>query len=133
MKEEVDEEVGVAEEDVGWTTSFLGVLLVEEVVEEVEEVELLVVVGVELVEVVEVVELVVSVSVSSTCTGVGDGEGVGVGVGVGEGEGDTTAALLSSLLLLFELESSELEVSSGVAAAVMYPPTGPSNVLAAVW
>lgn len=28
--------------------------------------------------------------------------------------------------------TSELEVSSGVAAAVMYPPTGPSNVLAAV-
>lgn len=125
MKEEV-EGVDVMEEDVvGWTTSFLGVLLVEEVVEDVEEVdvELLVVVGVE---VVELVELVVSVFVSSTCTGVGDGEGVGVGVGVGVGEGDT---LLSLLSLLFEVES----VPSGVAAAVMYPPTGPSNVLAAVW
>ena len=56
-----------------------------------------------------------------------------MGVGVGFGEGDTTAALLLSALLLFEFESPELEVTSGVAGAVMYPPTGPSNVLAAVW
>lgn len=57
---------------------------------------------------------------------------MGVGVGVGERDvvvGDTTAASLS----LFDFELSELEVSSGVAAAVMYPPMGPSNVLAAVW
>ena len=52
---------------------------------------------------------------------------MGVGVGVVVVVGD------AALLLLFELELSELEVSSGVAAAVMYPPTGPSNVLAAVW
>ena len=58
---------------------------------------------------------------------------MGVGVGVGERDvvvGDTTAA---SLLSLFDFELSELEVSFGVAAAVMYPPIGPSNVLAAVW
>lgn len=57
---------------------------------------------------------------------------MGVGVGVGERDvvvGDTTAASLS----LFDFESSEFEVSSGVAAVVMYPPIGPSNVLAAVW
>lgn len=72
------------------------------------------------------------VSVSSTWAGVGVGVGVGVGEGVGVGVvvvvvGDAT------LLSFFALELSELEVSSGVAAAVTYPPTGPSNVLAAVW
>ena len=53
------------------------------------------------------------------------GVGVGLGVLVVVVVGDATAAL--SLLLLFEM------VSSGVAGAVIYPPTGPSNVLAAVW
>ena len=120
-REEEAEDVVDGEAD--WTTSFLGVLLVEDVVE--------VDVGVDVVVGVEVV-LEVSVSVSSTWTG----EGVGVGVGVGLGVlvvvvvGDATAALVSSLfllLLLFEL------VSSGVAGAVTYPPIGPSNVFAAVW
>ena len=94
-------------------------------VEDVDEVD----VGVDVVEGVEDV-LVVSLSVSSTWTGVGVGVGVGVGLGVlvVVGVGDATAALsLLFWLLLFEL------VSSGVAGAVMYPPTGPSNVLAAVW
>lgn len=63
------------------------------------------------------VELLV-VSESFTCAGVGLGVGLGIGVVVVD-VGDSTAA-------------SELEVSSGVAGAVMYPPTGPSNVLAAV-
>ena len=65
---------------------------------------------------------------SSTWAGVGVGVGEGVGVGVVlVVVGDAT------LLSLFALELSDLEVSSGVAAAVMYPPTGPSKVLAAVW
>ena len=128
MKEDVDEvDIEEVAEDVvdgeaGWTTSFFGVLLVEEVVDEVDEVDVgvEVVVGVELV-LALVLVLVVSATISSNWAG------VGVGVGVAVVVGDATAALLSLFLLLFD---SEL---SGVAGAVMYPPIGPSNVLAAVW
>lgn len=136
MKEDVDEvDIEAVAEDVvdgeaGWTTSFFGVLLVEEVVDEVDEVDVgvEVVVGVELV-LALVLVLVVSATISSNWAGVGVGVGMGVGVGVGVVVvvGDATAALLSLCLLLFD---SEL---SGVAGAVMYPPIGPSNVLAAVW
>ena len=144
MKEDVDEvDIEEVAEDVvdgetGWTTSFFGVLLVEEVVDEVDDVDVgvEVVVGVELV-LALVLVLVVSATISSNWAGVGVGVGVGMGVGVGVGVGmgvgvvvvvgDATAALLSLFLLLFD---SEL---SGVAGAVMYPPIGPSNVLAAVW
>ena len=124
-KEDVDEVDREEEEDVvegEWTTAFS--FAVEEVIEDaVEEVEELV--GEEEEEVKEVDVVLESVSVSSTLAGVGNGVGVGVGVGVVLVVGETTAALLRLFSLLFDL------LLSGEAAAVMYPPTGPSNVFGA--
>lgn len=127
-KEDVDDVESEEEEDVvegEWTTAFWFVVeeVEEDVVEEVEEV-----VGEEGDEVEEVEVVLESVSVSSTLAGVGVGVGVGLGVGVEVVlvvVGEATAALLLLFSLLFD------SLLSGEAAAVMYPPTGPSNVLAA--
>lgn len=132
MKEDVDaldaeeEAEDVADGEADWTTSFFEVLVMEEIVEEVDEVD----VGVDVVVGVELVVLEVSVSLPFTWADAGVGVGVGVGVGlvVLVVVGDAAASLLLLLFLFLSLDSV-----SGVAAAVMYPPMGPSKVLAAVW
>lgn len=133
MKEDVDaldaeeEAEDVADGEADWTTSFFEVLVMEELVEEVDEVD----VGVDVVVGVELVVLEVSVSLPFIWADAGVGVGVGVGMGlvVLVVVGDAAASLLLLLLFLF----LSLDSVSGVAAAVMYPPMGPSKVLAAVW